>query len=184
MVLGVVLSVTLVSVLAISSLYAYAYHDSIAAKQYAMKNSNVQSPPKHIISITGKITNFKGAQSKDPATIDMTIHKWNQFKPGATYSIEAGVIKTSSQEYKIDHGVVITHKSNEFLIIMKNHRGELLGKLHGYMNGGYQDLQQNKSVKLVIDKESPLSLSSGGKEFPKKGTFVAENGTLNPAGKA
>jgi len=180
MVLGIVLSATLVSILATFSLHAYAYHDSIVAKQYAMKNSNVQSPAKHIVSITGKITNFKGAQAKDPATIDMSIHKWNQFKPGATYSIEAGVIKTGNQEYKIDNGVMITHKSNEFLIIMKNNRGELLGKLHGYMNGGYKELQDNKPVKLLLDERSPVSLSNDGKQMPKHGTFVAESGTLNP----
>lgn len=179
-ILGIALSATLLSVLAISSLHAYAYHDSLAAKQYGMKNSNLQSPSKHIVSVSGKITNFKGAQLKDPATIDMTIHKWNQYKPGATYSIEAGVIKAGNQEYKIDHGVMIAHKSDEFLIIMKNQRGEVLGMLHGYMNGGYKELQENKPVKLIFDKGSPVSLSNDGKEFPKKGTFVAESGTLNP----
>jgi hypothetical protein len=110
----------------------------------------------------------------------MTVHKWNQFKPGATYSIENGLIKTTGQEYKIDHGVMITHKSDEFLIIMKNQRGELLGKLHGYMNGGYKELQESKPVKLLFDNENSLSLSSDGKQAPRRGTFVAENGSVNP----
>jgi len=180
MMLGVVLSATLLSVFTISYLNVYAYHDSMAAKQYAMKNSNVQSPPKHIVSITGKIMNFKGVQAKEPATIDMAIHKWNQFKPGATYSIEAGVIKTGTQEYRIDHGVMITHKSDEFLIIMKNQKGEVLGKMHGYMNGGYKELQENKPVKLLVDGPSQVSLSNDGKQYPKQGTFVAESGILNP----
>ena len=179
-VLGIVLSATLLSVVAVSTLHVYAYHDSASTKQYGMNKLKEQSPSKHTISITGKITNFKGAQAKEPATIDMTVHKWNQFKPGATYSIETGIIKTGNQEYKIDHGIMITHKSDEFLIIMKNHRGEMLGKLHGYMNGGYNELQENKSVKLLLDKENSVSLSNDGKQVPKRGTFVAENGILNP----
>ena len=178
-VLGIVLSATLLSVLAVFSLQAYAYHDSIVAKQYGMKDTKVQSMPKHVVSITGKITNLKGVQSKDPATIDMTIHKWNQFKPGATYSIETGVIKTGNQEYNIDHGVLIVHKSDEFLIIMKNQRGELVGTLHGYMNGGYKEMQENKPVKLIVDGPRQVNLSNDGKQY-KKGVFVTESGTLNP----
>ncbi|GEM_PF-3595535 len=178
--LGIVLSATLLSILAISALRVYAYHDSASALQYSMNKIKEQSPSKHTISITGKISNFKGVQAKEPASIGMMVHKWNQFKPGATYSIETGTIKTGNQEYKIDHGIMITHKSDEFLIIMKNHRGELLGKLHGYMNGGYNELQENKSVKLLLDKENSVSLSNDGKQMPKRGTFVAENGILNP----
>lgn len=181
-VVGAVLSATLLSVFTISFLNAYGYHDSIVAKQYSMKNSNVQSPSIHTVSITGKLSNIKGAQGKDPAFIDLTIHKWNQFKPGATYSVDKGTIKTGSQEYKVESGVMIVHKSDEFLIIMKNQRGELFGKLHGYLNGGYQELQENKPVKLLIDKDSPVSLSNDGRQLPKRGTFIAEVGTLNPRG--
>lgn len=180
MVVGIAFSATLLSVFAMLSVHAYAYHDSLTAKQYGMKNSAVQTPTKHAISVSGKIMNFKGAQSNDPATIDMTIHKWNQYKPGATYSIESGVVKTGNQQYKIDHGVMVTHKSNEFLIIMKNQKSEVLGMLHGFMNGGYQELQENKPVKLLVDGPSPVSLSSDGRQFPQKGTFVAEHGTMRP----
>ncbi len=179
-VLGTVLAVTLLSAVAVFSINAYAYHDSTVAKQYGIKTSNTQSPSKHQVSLSGKLANFRGVQSSDPVTIDMTIHKWNQYSPGATYSIEKGIIKTSSQEYKVDHGVMITHKSNEFLIIMKGSKGQVLGTLHGYMNGGYKELQENKPVKLLVDGPSPVNLSNDGKQFPQKGTFIAESGTLKP----
>jgi hypothetical protein len=123
---------------------------------------------------------LKGAQSKDPATIDMMVHTWNQFKQGTTYSIESGLIETGSQMYKIDHGVMITGKTDEFLIIMKNQRGELLGKLYGYLNGGYKELQENKPVKLQVDGTGQMSLSNDGKQLPRKGTFIAEYGMLSP----
>lgn len=99
---GVVLSLPLMLLLAVVTVHAYAYHDSVVVKQYAMKNSNI--PSKYSLSMTGKIANLKGVRSSEPATIDIIVHKWNQHKPGAIYSAKEGMVRAGPQEYKIDYG--------------------------------------------------------------------------------
>lgn len=158
------------SLLVLSVVHAYAYHEITGV--YSNSPPRIE-PTKYQVSVTGTSAGFKS--SNGAATVNINLHTWNVYSAGSTYAIEDGKIKIGNAEYAVDHGVLIgTKYGNEFLIIMKDARGQLIGKIHGHMNGGLSDFHNGKAVQLIIDSNSKLQLSTND-----------NNGTLtNLAGSA
>lgn len=146
--------IAVAALLGLSVASAYAYHDMIAIYTGPAKIE----PAKYQISIVGSVT---GKSSGGGATVDLNLHTWNIHRQGSTYAIEDGKITTGNEEFDVGYGVLIGSKyDNEFLIIMKNARGQLIGKIHGQMNGGLADFQNGEPVHLIVDKKSTLRLST------------------------
>lgn len=152
----VIIAVAALLVLSVAS--AYAYHETTAI--YTVTTATIE-PTKYQVSIAGSVT---GKTSDGGATVDLNLHTWNIHKQGSTYAIENGKIKIGNEEFDVKRGVLIGSKyDNEFLIIMKNVRGQLIGKIYGHMNGGLSDFQNGKPVQLIVDSNSNLRLSTDHK---------------------